>query len=205
MSSVPLSSAKRGRPPFTLAEVAAQRTQILIAAAALFEQNGYAAISMRRLAAAAGVTPTTLYTYFDGKPAILAALWASLMEAALAELAGVSAPDPRVRLLALSQTYVSHWITRPENYRSVFLTSGVGQADVNSFLSESNIVRGLEVFGQTLRAAAPGWSEAILKLRTDALLCGLQGIAHNHVTISGFGWSQAEALVELLVESILPV
>lgn len=196
-------SPKRGRPPLSSAEVAAQRARILAAAAALFEQEGYAAISMRRLAVAAGLTPMTLYAYFDGKPAILAALWTSLMAEALAALDEVEAAEPKGRLLALCRAYVGHWIARPETYRVVFMTPGISQADVSGFLAGSDIASRLEVFGLALAAVAPGWSAQVLKLRTDALLCGLQGIAHNHVTIAGFGWSNPEALVGVTVDGVL--
>jgi AcrR family transcriptional regulator len=50
--------------------LSAKKEAILIAAARLFSQQGYAAISMRVLAKEIGITPAALYHYFPSKEAI---------------------------------------------------------------------------------------------------------------------------------------
>ena len=54
--------------------MAQTRDDILQAALRLFQAEGAAAVTMRRVAAAVGVTPTALYYHFEGKEALLAAL-----------------------------------------------------------------------------------------------------------------------------------
>jgi AcrR family transcriptional regulator len=58
-----------------------RRTDILDAARARIEQHGYLALSMRDLAADAGVSPATLYSYFTTKEALFATLYAEAIRA----------------------------------------------------------------------------------------------------------------------------
>ena len=48
-----------------------KRDEIVVAAAALFTEHGYEETSMVKVAAAAGVTSTTIYWYFEDKDALL--------------------------------------------------------------------------------------------------------------------------------------
>jgi AcrR family transcriptional regulator len=63
---------------------AAKRQAIVDAAAELFVRDGYDATSMTALARAAGVTPNTLYWYFDDKDHLLVAVLDQEVVAALA-------------------------------------------------------------------------------------------------------------------------
>jgi len=58
-----------------------RRTDILDAARARIEQHGYLALSMRDLAADAGISPATLYSYFTTKEALFATLYAEAIRA----------------------------------------------------------------------------------------------------------------------------
>jgi AcrR family transcriptional regulator len=53
---------------------AARRAAIVEAAAELFSRNGYAAVGMDAIGAAAGVTGPAIYRHFDSKAAVLAAV-----------------------------------------------------------------------------------------------------------------------------------
>lgn len=64
-----------------------KRTEILTAAERLFTDAGYDQTSMARLAAAAGVTPTTIYWYFEDKDALLVGVLERIVGDAVAELA----------------------------------------------------------------------------------------------------------------------
>ena len=72
MPSPPQSERRtRGRPARSSKQIADMRAHISACALRLFEDEGYAAISMRRLAQEAGCTAMTLYKYFDNKIDIL--------------------------------------------------------------------------------------------------------------------------------------
>ncbi|MFM9862595.1 MAG: TetR family transcriptional regulator, partial [Micropepsaceae bacterium] len=65
----------RGRPPLSSDQVDMMRKRIADAARRLFRDEGFEAVSMRRLATEAGCTPMSLYTYFDGKIDVLRSVW----------------------------------------------------------------------------------------------------------------------------------
>jgi AcrR family transcriptional regulator len=58
-----------------------RRTDILEAGRTLIAERGYLALNMRDLAAAAGVSPATLYSYFATKEALFATLYAEAIRA----------------------------------------------------------------------------------------------------------------------------
>jgi AcrR family transcriptional regulator len=58
-----------------------RRTDILDAGRTLIAERGYLALNMRDLAAAAGVSPATLYSYFATKEALFATLYAEAIRA----------------------------------------------------------------------------------------------------------------------------
>ena len=65
----------RGRPTLTPDQIGVMRAHIASCALDLFHREGFAGISMRRLASEAGCTPMTLYKYFANKFDILRMLW----------------------------------------------------------------------------------------------------------------------------------
>ncbi len=74
----------RNRRPIDRAE---KRDEIVVAATGLFTEVGYDDSSMAKVAAAAGVTPTTIYWYFADKDALLVAVLDHLLAQALEEAA----------------------------------------------------------------------------------------------------------------------
>jgi len=60
-----------------------KREEIIVAAAALFTENGYEETSMAKVATTAGVTPTTIYWYFDDKDALLVGVLEHVLAQAL--------------------------------------------------------------------------------------------------------------------------
>lgn len=89
------------------------RDMILDGAFALFEDRGYAGTTMRDIAAAAGISASTIYVYFGSKLDILFAIYAPWLTDRLdqleREIATVEAPRERLRriLLALWDTIPS--------------------------------------------------------------------------------------------------
>jgi AcrR family transcriptional regulator len=64
-----------------------KRAEILAVAERLFTDVGYDHTSMAKLASAAGVTPTTIYWYFEDKDALLVGVLERIVAAAVTELA----------------------------------------------------------------------------------------------------------------------
>lgn len=78
-------SVKGRRPynsPHREEQANATRRHILVAAAALFAEQGFASATMDGIARRAGVSLATVYLYFPGKPAVVAALADEVVAAA---------------------------------------------------------------------------------------------------------------------------
>ncbi len=206
-SSPPSSSSRaRGRPVLSEGEKADMRRRIAEGAFRLFQEDGYDAVSMRRLANEAGCTVMTLYRYFDRKIDILRALWAEVFAELFDRLDKIAAgePDPARRLHAVALGYVAFWLERREHYFLVFMSSGVSQSDVSIFVGDDSVVRRFDVIRDSLASAlGSGVSEKDLTLKAELLLCALNGVAHNLITISAYPWSEPEALVREAVSAIL--
>lgn len=234
---MPETARPRGRPRATPEDIACNRARIAAVARRLFQAEGYAAVSMRRLAQEAGCTPMTLYSYFDSKADILHLLWDEILSGLFAALEARAAaePDPVARLEAVAQGYLAYWLARRDHYFMVFMSGGLSRADVEGFVAPAQRQRGVlarfDLFttcladARTLRAPNSGPSpdgpsppdspppdsatpdsgppSARTRLKAELLVCALNGIAHNLITIPGVDWSPPEALVAEAVAGVL--
>lgn len=195
----------RGRPSLSEAEMDETRRRITVCAMRLFQEDGYHAVSMRRLASEVGCTVMTLYRYFDGKIDILRGLWAEVFAELFEGLAALAAreDDPGLRLKAVAMGYLDFWLSRREHYFLVFMSSGVSQSDVSVFVDEDGVVEKFNLLRDCVAAALPGASADEIDLKTQFLLCALNGIAHNLITIGAYPWVDPERLVDEAVSGTI--
>lgn len=197
--------SNRGRPRKSARERAVMRDDIAATARRLFKSEGYANISIRRLARELGCAPMTLYQHFDAKIDILRTLWDDVFADLAKELDAVTSTDrPEDRLQSIGVAYVSYWLRHEDHYRLVFMTEGVDQKDVGAFIGNANVARCFDAVAEAVRALCPTDAPAEIALRSDFFICLLQGVAHNHITISGYPWSRAELLIGQAVEMWRP-
>ena len=111
--------------------------------------------------------------------------------------------DPAERLLVIACRYVHYWCERPDEYRMIFMTEGVSQAEVSLFVVAGDATGQFDIF-MVLLAAATGLprDNAVLVVRHDALICALHGIAHSLITISGYPWAGADAMIRVIVAAV---
>ena len=196
----------RGRPARSPEQIADMRSQISACALRLFQDEGYAAISMRRLAQEVGCTTMTLYKYFDTKIDILRTLWTDVFDELFdgLERTADQQSEPVARLNAIARGYVSYWLEHREHYFMVFMSGGVSQSDVVGFVSDAALLARFDLLRTGLDSALGGDTDAAeLRLKTDLLLCTLNGIAHNLITINGYPWSDPEHLVRQATGGLL--
>lgn len=85
------------------------------AALRLFAEHGYAAVSMRQIAAEVGVQAGALYNYTADKQSLLAGLMRSHLEDLLAARATQDdGPDPVARLDGFTRFHVRYHLERPD-------------------------------------------------------------------------------------------
>ena len=84
------------------------RDNLLAAGRTVFEQRGYTGTRMSDIAAAAGVSHGTVYTWFDDKEALLRALVDDIVTEVFAALAiGDEVPGPEQRMLEANRRYLA--------------------------------------------------------------------------------------------------
>ena len=113
---------------------ASRRGEILAAATRIFLEEGVANATMRRIAAAVGVSTTALYVYFVDKDAILRAIAEATFAELLASLeatqqGGGSELD---RFRTGLRAYIEFGLARPDAYRLTFLSSPASRAGAQS-------------------------------------------------------------------------
>lgn len=196
----------RGRPSRSPKQIEHMRAHIAACAMRLFEAEGFEAVSMRRLAQEAGCTVVTLYQYYDRKIDVLRDLWAQVFGELFDGLDAIAAREtkPLGRLNAVAFGYVDFWLQQRDRYFMVFMSSGVSQDDVSVFVADDPVLSRFDLFRTCLsEALGTGATQAALTLKTQLLLCGLNGVAHNLVTISGFPWAAPKRLVRGVVDGVL--
>ncbi|WP_306317041.1 MULTISPECIES: TetR/AcrR family transcriptional regulator [unclassified Streptomyces] len=133
------------------------REEVLAAAAELFTTRGYTATSTRAVAERAGLRQASLYHYFDGKDAILAALLEGTVRPSLRvahELVPRADVPPEARLWALCHSDVALLCGGPHNLGALYLLPEV-QTDRFTVFHEVRAEL-KESYAQLLAATEPG-------------------------------------------------
>lgn len=197
----------RGRPAITDAKREGMRSEIAGIAKQLFQDEGYATISMRRIAGEIGCSPMTLYKYYDAKIDILRTLWSDVFNDLFQQLETVpkmgKAGTGEDRLQCLGSIYVQYWLEHTEYYRLVFIADGVTQPDVDIFVDNPELVQHISIFAQAISdSCSEELAPDVLKVKLDAFLCFLNGIAHNLITVSGYPWAAPDRMVAMAVRAV---
>ena len=95
--------------------------RILAVARTLFEREGPAAVSMRRVADAVGITPMAIYRHFPNRDALLKRISEdSFSEIARHWDARKSGGDPIAQLLAIQMIYLDYALAHPHLFDHAF-------------------------------------------------------------------------------------
>lgn len=200
----PIKPPKRGRPEKTTAQRARVKRRIFEAAKTLFQQEGYAKISMRRIAKEIGCTPMTLYGYYNRKIDILRTLWDGVLDDLFVLLETIDQDaDPQIYLHHLCVAYVGFWVDNTDSYRLVFMAEGVTQPDVSAFLGNPDSLARFHLFLNAIQQLEGKPQSDETKAKLDFLFSVLHGIAHNTITISGYDWSSPDAQIRIAIKAIL--
>lgn len=190
-------------------------------------------MSLRRVAAEAGVTASLLYRHFANKDALLMAVCAAFFRklGEAIDAAWDSAQSPQQRLTALMRTYVQAGFAHPHEYELTFMTalprlqSAKDVARDRARLRRGELVPtsddniGTQVFGRLEAAvtavlqerisAVPGRRISAATLATQAAALAEVVWASGHGLVSlltvhkEFGFSPRERLIETSVATLL--
>jgi AcrR family transcriptional regulator len=112
-------------------DIAAFRRRAVDAAMHLFAEQGYAAMTMRGLAVALGVSAMMPYRYISGKDELFVLVrgeaFRRFADALEAGLAGAPPGDPLARLYELKRAYFAFAVAQPDAYRMMFELRGAAE------------------------------------------------------------------------------
>ena len=190
---------------------ASRRGEILDAAKRLFLTDGFERATIRKIAAAVGVSSAALYLYFPDKDAILRAIAESTFEALLVRLEEAERhPGSHLdRLRAGLHAYIAFGLEHPDEYRLTFLakmmaSSGPGRpvaacenvpAADRSFDILANNIEGLMRAG-LFRADDP-------ILTAEAVWAGLHGTTALLLDQADHIQSAPDALVHKMIDIVI--
>jgi AcrR family transcriptional regulator len=97
------------------------RDRILDAARSLFDAEGEAGLSMRRIAGAVGITPMAIYRHYADKDALKDALMLDGFAAWEARVEAITEIAPLAWVRALGEAYLDFALAQPRRYEAAFL------------------------------------------------------------------------------------
>ncbi len=183
------------------------RREILAAARQMFAEEGYEAVTMRKLAARIEYSPTAIYLHFRDKEAVLEAVceetFASLATR-LEKLAARGLPPLEFLREGLG-LYVTFGLQHPDDYTLTFtLRHGKDQADPAGF-SASAGSRAFEVLRVALRACVD--SGDLPTLDVDVAAQGLWAAVHGLVSLfiahTAFPWVARRRLIDHTIDTMI--
>ena len=193
------------RPTLSAAEVEASQTAILDAAEALFEADGVAGTSLRRIAARMGCSAMALYRYFPSKAHVVRGLRIRGYHAMATALGRAAEAEPGAgdRVRRIAEAYVEFARTRTRAYDLLFQVSDAEEEDVQLAHAKS---QALDVCRMALVEADRAGH---IVLGTDALTAAhlFWAAAHGAVSLHLSGQlvmgRSLEDVAPLLIETLL--
>jgi AcrR family transcriptional regulator len=102
------------------------QTRIFVAARALFDKDGAAGLSMRRIAEKVGITPMAIYKHYPNKDALLNALMRDGFAAWEARVAALEAREPLAWQQQMGEAFLDFALNEPRRYEAAFLLRASG-------------------------------------------------------------------------------
>lgn len=181
------------------------REMALNAAEDVVANEGYSALSTRRIATAIGYTVGTLYLVFRNFDDLILQINGRTLDALSARLTQAeSEPEGVSRVLALGQAYLGFATERPRVWRMVFEHRMAAGAPLPDWYGEK-VARLFAVVEDALRPLLKGRPDSDLMTAARVIWSGVHGICLLEVTerLEAVGSPPGEALVESLIVQYL--
>lgn len=181
------------------------RESIVAATRSLIEAEGLNAVSLRRVAAALGVTAPALYAHVDDKRDLLRAVAESQFERLISVLESIDEPDPLERIRRFSRAYIEHAMANPELFRTMFLfPPELSVADATG----DELPAATKAFEIAYHAAVEAVGQGLVRSSDPLMVAltlwtGVHGAAD--VVLLGFGFDQAttDALIDSVIDTLI--
>ncbi len=192
------------------------RAKILDAARELFVEQGYEAVTMRKIAERIEYSPTAIYLHFKDKRAVVQELCDHDFLALAKKLQRIARiEDPLDRLRAAGLAYVEFALEHPNHYRLMFMQSHP-EREAEGDETECAIRKGNpeeDAYAFLLGTVAEAIERGSLRsehsdadLIAQSLWAAVHGVASLHIALGGdewVAWKPAKKTAKLLIDSML--
>jgi AcrR family transcriptional regulator len=189
---------------------ASRRDEILRAAKKLFLTEGIEHTTIRKIAAAVGVTSGALYLYFPDKNAITRAIAEDTFGALLVRLEQTLAVEagPLERMRAGMQVYVEFGCAHPDEYRLTFLSKMLTEACPGRVPHAKEIEAADRSFGVMLRQTTELIETGIFRQMdpvsaAEVIWCSLHGLTSVLLDHADTLETEPDRLAELVIDVVL--
>ena len=192
-------------------EKEALRRAIIDAATELIVKEGYANLSIRKIADKIEHAPSTIYLYFRDKLSILTAICQEVfteLSAKLEDLARTE-PDPALGIKRGLTCYIRFGLSHPQHYIVTFLTPYPPEAEMVVEQGEFGSV-GIQCFDNLRRAVRRGIDAGVVRpgdvnLVSQSLWTAIHGLTSILITMGhdkSFPWAPQDELIEYHVDML---
>jgi AcrR family transcriptional regulator len=178
---------------------AALREEIMHAAAELFAAEGYASVSMRKIAQRIGYTPMSIYLHFKDKDDLLDCICEEAFVDLYYRFERVDAEigDARERLKAGMRTFIDFAVQNPSYYRTAFIRRGAPMPRRDRIRVRTAALKRQQVAA----FLGAGISEDMVEVATQVVMAAENGAA-TLLTANPGRWAEPVKLIEAVAETI---
>ena len=175
------------------------------AAREMFVAEGYASVSMRKIANKIGYSPTTIYLYFKDKTDLVHQICEQTFARLAQNIKAIEqlSDNPLEKLRSGLREYVHFGLKHPSQYEIVFITPL--PRNIEAKFEETN---GKIAFDTLRSVVAECISANLLKhndieLISQTLWAGIHGITSLLIQHSGFPFVERERLIDNLIDTLI--
>lgn len=174
------------------------RNELIGIARHIFLTEGYAAVTIRRITATAGVTPMAFYWYFDNKDALLTLIWDEIILESAGLCAAVAQQHDSAldRVVAYFQCFVDYWLAHRDYFRFIFLNESphVDFVSLRSRLfTQAGVSQHFENYMGLARPLFEGQADANDRVEELKTLSMYKAFGFLHCAIGVYGYSDDDA------------
>lgn len=190
-------------------ERGALRARILEAARELFVTEGYASVSMRKIARRIGYSATTIYLHFRSKQEIFEALVSEMLGRQVRRMVEIErlGLHPVATLRAWLESYLELAREHPSEYRIAFMVDTDLWPQPEDHIPEGSLEHEIyRRFVSMVRACYGTESrrdENDVLATSQAIWSAVHGLASLRITYPTFPWAERGSLEEKVIDSAL--
>ena len=175
------------------------------AAREMFVAEGYASVSMRKIAAAINYSPTTIYLYFKDKSDLLHQICEQTFARLAQNIQAIQrlSDNPLEKLRGGMREYVHFGLKHPTQYEIIFITPLPRDLEMKFEQTNGEIAFNTmrEVVGEC--AAANLLKSADVELISQTLWAGIHGVTSLLIKHDGFPFVERDKLIDNLIETLI--